>query len=132
MIRGEVGNIRMDMNVETLIKILRKNLAEHKKDHAKAMIGWNKKLAKLAEKVAKQAKAGKIKEPPQNLANLIHTRPAEYIETYQAAIEMFCHHEGEQVTISSKDYDQLVRNNWEWMEGFAHTNAIYGVKNKLR
>lgn len=130
MIGREICNIRINMSVQTLIEILKKNLVDHKKDHAKAMVGWNKKMAKLAEKLVQQAKAGKVKEPPQDLANVIHNPPPEYSETYQAAIELFGHHEGTEVTLSSKDYDQLVRNNWDWTHEFRHTNSLYGVGRK--
>jgi hypothetical protein len=89
------------------------------------MAGWNAKLAKLAAKVATQGKAGKIKRTPRELYDVLRNKPEDYSETYQAAIDMFSMHSEPTIDILSKDFDRLVRNNWEWTEEWRATNMLY-------
>ena len=122
---GELRNMKVTVEVDAAIGTLKRNLDKHKKDHAKAMKGWQKKVARLAAKVAKSAKAGKLKETPDDLASALRQKPQSYAAAYEAAIEMFGHHTEETIELNSSDYDKLMRDNWDWRETFAMTNSLY-------
>ena len=124
---GELRNMKVTVNIAEALKILKKNLDKHNKDHAKAMKGWNKKVAVQAGKAAKSAKAGKLTETPGDLAHTLRQRPQSYAAAYEASIAMFGHHTEETIELNSSDYDKLMRDNWEWRETFAMTNSLYGV-----
>jgi len=123
---GELRNIRVNVEIDEALGILKRNLAKHKKEHEKALKGWHKKVASMAAKVAKSAKANKLTSKARNdLARLLSQQPQSYAAAYEASIDMFGHHMDATISLNSSDYDKLMRDNWDWMDSFKTTNSMY-------
>lgn len=53
------------------------------------------------------------------------TPPADYTEVYVNSIEMLEWNKDESIQLGADEFRQLVRDEWDWSEGFLTQNANY-------
>lgn len=51
--------------------------------------------------------------------------PRSYAEGYDRAIGMLELHQSDTIDLGAQDYNELVKDDWNWKQEFAQTNASY-------
>ena len=120
-----LSNIKMTTKVnrtDLLTKLL-ENLAEHKKIVEEAQEGYLEELKKTLRSRLEQIETDGTKKT----FYLQIIAPEDHSEVYENSIEMLRWNEDEYVVLEADEFRQLVRNEWDWMEGFLAENAKYSV-----
>lgn len=117
---------RMDLTTtvskDRLLEVLRSNRTQHKKIVEEAHAGYIKAaIAQLTEKL-ESLKAGER-------VNLIFalTTPQDHTDAYDNTIQMVEWHTGEEISLTAEEFANFVRDDWEWTQGFIHSNRPYSM-----
>lgn len=115
---------RMDLTTTVsknrLLEVLKSNREQHKKIVEEAHDGYIKAaIAQLTEKL-ESLKAGER-------VNLIFalTTPQDHTDAYDNTIQMVEWHTGEEISLTAEEFANFVRDDWEWTQGFVHSNKMY-------
>jgi hypothetical protein len=77
-------------------------------------------------KKAELSEATKENDFPQIDLNNTFDRPRCCVKDYEA-IAMFEMYEEDMIKIATKEFDQLVNDEWAWKEAFTTSNSKYGI-----
>ena len=123
MMRMNTIQIRPNVKRVDLIETLKKNLAEHADIVQEAREGYVKKAKIALEKRLEEIRQGKVVALSFTLSP-----PLDYSEVYKSAIDMLTWHTAEMVELSPQNFNQLVRNQWDWNDNFLTANSFYSTK----
>lgn len=115
---GSDINITADKH-EVLTK-LRENLRAHKKIVVEAKAGYVERAKKEISRRLDDLASGKIVNLQFGLA-----MPQDHSRAYTSAIAALEMHTGETIQLSGTDVRTLILNQWDWMQTFIGTNAMY-------
>lgn len=103
----------------TLRKVLDKNLAEHRKQYEESVELYKSATKTYHDKLAEIATGSPMSipryDPPE--------KPNDYSKHYLDAIEMLTYEVNDVVTLSSRDFKQLVKDEWDWKSSFFAADA---------
>jgi len=115
------GRIELTYPVADLLKRLRTNRAEHKKQYAEAMRGFRKQVIQKCQERLRQAKANDSKATD----SILLAEPENHLAEYDTVIEMLEMTKDEEMVLDYSQFQRLVRDNWEWKGRFAALYAGY-------
>jgi hypothetical protein len=105
---------------EKLLPIVLENRQKHDNIYAAAVSGyWVKAEEILTDKLTKVKKQEKIED------SLGLTYPINYSDDYDRVIRMLELTSENQLTLTTKEFDSYVRNQWGWKHSFLGTNSCY-------
>ena len=111
---------KITVNKEKLLTTLQTNRSEHRAMFEKAQEVYRAEVIKVLDKRLKQArKGGRI----VTFINL--PEPVDYTTEFDRAIAMVEWNEGNEVTLSERDFQRYVLNMWEWQQNFAASTMRY-------
>lgn len=99
---------------------LHRNREEHQKMVAEARTGYLIAAQAELQDALVDIKAGKVVPLRFKLAV-----PLDYSRVYATAIGQLTAHTGDEITLSSSEYNMLVEDDWDWVTEFVKTNANY-------
>jgi hypothetical protein len=122
---GQDGQLQVTISKEELLKILKKNLVQHKKDFVEAQKNWQIAVAKRLKPMQKLAAQGKLDEIDHDAVDLLRDLPNSHEEEYEDIIGMLELHQGDTITIKMAQYQQWIKDDWGWKHSFDSSNAFY-------
>jgi len=103
-----------------LVATLRVNLKEHDRILEEAREGYRAAAQKALAAAAARLAAGEVVPLTFNLAV-----PPDHGECYRTVIDMLDQSTASDVTLNADEFRQLVRNEWDWTDGFFAVNRQY-------
>ena len=108
------------INKNSLLPIVQENKNKHDAILSAAISGyWVKVEEVLNEKLEKVKRQEKI----DSYLNLAY--PTDYSEEYNSVIRMLELSADENITLTAKEFDSLVRNQWSWRNSFLTSYSGY-------
>ena len=114
------NNIRITVDVATVLDTLRKNRENHARIVAEARAGYLQAAAAELEARLSLLKAGKVVALSFDLP-----LPGNYLQEYDTAISMLELHTGIQLEMTATDVETLLQDRWDWHRHFLFSNAPY-------
>lgn len=99
---------------------LHANREEHQKMVAEARAGYLVAAQGELHDALVDIKAGKVVPLRFKLAV-----PLDYTRVYATAIGQLTAHTGDEITLSSSEYNMLVEDDWDWVHEFVKVNQHY-------
>lgn len=130
------GELTITVSVDQLIKTLRTNRAKHLKEYETAKKGYLKLLRRELEtkiKVLDKVPRNQIKPSTvrggseMDLARIVNQKPTNYLAYYDQAIEMLEFALDETIKLDSSQYQQYVKDEWNWSANFTTSNSAYAA-----
>lgn len=120
-----MSNIKMTTRVERakLLATLRANLAEHRRIVEDARLGYVEKAKRALESRLAQLRDGR----PVALGFHDLKPPVDHSEVYRNSIEMLEWNTQEFVDLEADEFRQLVRDEWDWTDGFLQETSGYSA-----
>jgi hypothetical protein len=109
-------------NVSNLIEHLIEYQADHKIEYAEAEAAYNSMLVSSAESVLKRLRAGDFKDVVHNFGL---KKPIDVYNEYADMIDTFNEIETDTIEINVVQLNQIVNNNWDWLNAANQTNIAY-------
>ena len=103
-----------------LLKKLIKNRDAHRAEFLRAQVKFRERVIEHLDQRLADAKAGK------NVRLYIDLpEPKDYTDSYQAAIDGLNWEIADEVELDTREFNQLVRNQWAWVADFAANTQAY-------
>jgi len=117
-----LANIAMSTKVERikLLATLKANLDKHAAVVQEAREGYVRQAKKELERRLEQIRKGQVVSLHFSL-----NPPQDYSEVYKNCISMLEWNTAPFVDLKADEFRQLVRDEWDWSEGFYHSNSTY-------
>jgi len=112
--------MKVQLDRDELLKILRKNLTKHKEVVIEARKGYVKTARKTLQEKLAELEAGKLKTVSVSL-----TSPQDMSSTYKTVIRMLEMHQEPRIELSSDEVRMFVEDKWDWTARFLASNAGY-------
>lgn len=109
------------VNKARLLGVLQENRIKHKENFTLAMRGYRAAMVQELEKKLAAAREDKDVDHSIKLP-----RPEDHTEDYDRAIQIVEWSEGDEFTVSVREFESFVNDRWSWSDHFAFTNSIYG------
>jgi hypothetical protein len=106
-----------------LLKILKKNRAEHREIFEEASEAFRKEVIKVLDQRLVDAKAGKRIRLRIDL-----TQPMDQTEEYDQAIAMCEMSVDDEIELSHENFRNYVLDKWHWRDQFIASNRAYSAK----
>ena len=112
--------LEIEVSIKQLLTTLYANREQHQKDYLKAKAGWVKLLRKeLVGKLEVLDNGGVVK------LSIDNQKPENHGSDYDDAIEMLEYAAGTTITLNGQQYQQFVKDNWQWKNYWAASNSTY-------
>lgn len=117
----------MKFKVADLIRILKKNKANHALEFLEANAGYRATVVKTLEKeLAKIRKGGRI---VQYIISSLEI-PLDYTGSYSRVISMLEMTTDIDVPLTEQEFSRYVNDDWEWSDTFKRSYTSYNVVGK--
>jgi hypothetical protein len=120
MIRGNDGEMTVNVNREDLIRVLQLNLKKHTQDYKETLELYYKQLLVDLKELTAQAKAKTKKRIQFNPA-----QPKSYEKTYTDTIEMLMMSVDETINLDMDNFRKFVKDEWDWKNEFSTVSNFY-------
>lgn len=114
------NNMKIKVNKDRLLEILRENRDKHEADYSKAKTGFRKLLEKELEKKLQLCRDGKKVE-----LSFKNQKPTNNLKDYDDVIGMLELSTDEELEIDHKQYKEYVKNEWDWAKHWHTSNSAY-------
>lgn len=111
------------VNVEELLKTVKKNRDAHRELFLKAQEGYREMVIEELDRMLSDARTGKplrvsIKAP----------QPEDHTDDYDRVLKMLIMSVDEEIELDVLEFDRYVMDNWEWARLAAASNTMYANK----
>lgn len=108
-----------------LLDQLNVNREQHAKDYAAAVVEYNQQVVDRLRINLKRAESGnEDKTQPFTLEWGLEI-PRQYLEDYDRVISMLTMSVDSTITLTQQEFNQYVRDNWQWQHSFANSTQSY-------
>ena len=111
-------NISVDK--DQLIKTLKKNRKKHVGIFEKAQVAYRERVVQWLDQTLDDAKNGREFQTFITLP-----QPENHTADFDTAIEMLEWDKSPEVTLTQRDFQRFVQNQWEWRASFAANTQAY-------
>jgi hypothetical protein len=108
------------INKTELLAILEENRAKHRDTFLRAQEGYRRRVIQELDRRLEDARAGRKIDLYFQLPE-----PEDHTADYTREIRMLELETRTTVILSTREFDQLVMDNWGWSENFAMTSSVY-------
>ncbi len=115
-------NMEIEAKTEDVLAKLKENRETHSRIVAEAREGYVEAAKKALQSRLRELKKGEITHLQFHLAP-----PQDYTSTYDTAIEMLEWHTDDEITLSAQEVQNLIMDNWDWMDHFLLSNTQYSA-----
>jgi len=116
--------IRVD--VPKLVEVLKKNRVNHVKEYKESVEGWRIESVKFLKKKIHEIK----EEIDMDSLNFGLPKPQSHEKEYDRVIEMLEFTKDIEVELDSASFNQYVRDEWSWTQGFKSMSSTYSSSGK--
>lgn len=104
---------------EDLLETVRENRERHEEIYEEACEKYCEDAARLFREKVEACQSGTVVSPKIDLS-----KPEEYLDDYDQAIEMLEMDERDQIDLTEDEYQKLVKDEWGWSRRFQrHTSS---------
>ena len=133
-------NFEFPYDRQKLLDKVRENKDKHVKAYEEAWQGYLIELQEQLDEIVKDARAsakkmkdwkGDIGEHPKDIEFHFSTSahpPQSHADEYDRVIDMLAFTDIEQVTLNQQEFNQYVRDEWQWSRMFNETAGAYSAK----
>ncbi len=129
------NDLTIEVDKDVLLKKLKTNRAKHLRAYDTAKTGYYKLLARELA-IKQRAIAGYKLKPSEkkyaDLSRIANQKPTNYLAYYDQAIEMLEFGQDTTVRLSSEQYQQYVKDEWNWKASFTTSNVAYAAAARRR
>lgn len=135
------GELLIEVAVEDLLKTLQRNKTKHVKEYEQAKKGYYKLLRRELDTKLDVLDArdngtlqGKVKgvAKEKDLARIVNQKPQTYVDFYDQAIEMLEYASNETVQLDTQQFQEYVKDEWNWKATFTTSNTAYAAAVRRR
>lgn len=108
------------INKDELRKRVEKNLSEHRDTYERAFEGYAKAAIRFFEVELDRARAGR-----QFNTFFGEPMPQDHTADYEAVLDMIDMEVSNEITLTSGEFRQYVRDDWGWKKDFIATSSNY-------
>lgn len=112
---------------EKLLAELEKNRVEHDIIYSAAMEGWRSEVTLALTDALSKAYDGK-----EFITFLDIPEPENHLGEYSEIIDRVTWHEENMITLDLREFNQFVRDSWDWMPHFLNTAVNYSSSSSSR
>ena len=112
----------INMDKDTLIKILQDNRVKHRRVFEDALEGYSREAERILTDHLKAIQMGKTPN-----VEIILDRPEDHTKDYDRVIRMLQHHLGTTFEIDEQSYRQYVDDDWAWKRQWIDTSNQYAA-----
>lgn len=105
-----------------LLKVLKKNRAEHRKIYEEAVEGYRRLVIGEFTRRLDDAKQGRKIDTVLRV-----TEPRDQTKDYDRAIRMIEMDTSDVVSLNEEDFANYVMDDWGWMQNFLLSNSAYSA-----
>lgn len=114
-------NVNVDKS--HLIKRIEQNLKLHRKEYEKAWYGFQEEVEKKLTELLQNVSSAEFKDTIET--NVYLQPPQNHEEEYSKVLRMLEMSKDAVITLSSREFDMYVDDNWDWSVGSKTINAMY-------
>jgi len=103
-----------------LLQTLKENRENHVGSYEEALEAYRQKSIELLEEHIERIRTGAVEKVFVSLPP-----PENYEEEYDRAIAMVEWHEEHLIELDEHQFDNYVRDQWNWKDKFIQTNSLY-------
>lgn len=121
-------DLTVEVAVPKLLATLRKNREKHLKAYEQAKKGYYKLLARELQVKMDVVRGISVRPANKKYATLSHVlnqKPTNYLAYYDQAIEMLEFTTDEHIRLDAQQYQQYVKDEWNWSPNFTTSNVAY-------
>lgn len=123
MLVNDLAESKVTVKKDELLSTLKTNLETHKKDYDEALAGFKTTAKeKLEEHLELLNTTGKV------VLQLGLTVPVEYSKEYNRVIRMLEMSTADEISISERQFNQYVMDDWNWKGAFTANSVMYSNK----
>jgi hypothetical protein len=111
------------LNKEKLIEVITKNRAGHRSAFDQAFDGYRKECISVLEENIRN-----LKEKKAHIVRFNEYAPEDHTEDYDTVLEMLAMSVDPVVELTHQEFENYVRDNWDWKERWAASNLKYSNK----
>lgn len=121
------GDLTITVGKAKLLGALDHNRAKHLAAYEKAVKGWHRLLERELNAKLSELKGQKTRAPrsEKNLGHIANQRPQHYLGYYDQAIEMLSFGVDVQIELTAEQFQQYVKDQWNWSGTFTSSNSAY-------
>jgi hypothetical protein len=108
------------INKIKLLDQLQKNRKEHSEIYDLAIAGWKEEVKKGLKHALKQAK-----NDIEYITFLDIDKPQHHLKEYDEIIDRVSWHEDNMISLTIREFNNFVRDNWDWSFDFLNQAHIY-------
>jgi len=108
---------------QTVLDVLKKNLAQHQKDYDEAVIGWIEKAKIEVKAMLEKLETVDAIDTRIEIAKL--PKPMSYVKEYEKTIKMIEYETREEIEISEADFERFFLDEWNWKSSFLSNTTMY-------
>jgi hypothetical protein len=120
------GQDKFEVEKSKLLAILEENRAKHIKDHAVAIVGFERKVLREMKKNLKQAEEG-----GEIVLHSKYSKPTLHEDEYDNVIGLLELTTETKLKITWADYKKYVRDDWSWNQSWYGSNSGYIIEGEL-
>ena len=113
--------VRVDKS--KLLKVLKDNREKHHEKFLEALKGWKDDVVKALDVALALARKNKKYTTHFDLP-----QPVSHVDSYDEAIDQVSWSQDTVITLSQREFNQLVRDKWDWQQDFETTFVNYTKK----
>jgi hypothetical protein len=107
---------------DDLLAILIENHERHREAFLRAQEGYRRRVIQELDRRLEDARAGRHIDLIFRLPE-----PEDHTADYEREMRMLKLETRQTVVLSTREFDQLVMDNWGWSENFAMTSSVYAT-----
>ena len=116
--RGNMNTVAVRKS--ELIEILQQNRESHRASFDEAIQGYRARSIELLEEHIQRIRSGKVERVLVSLPV-----PEDHTDDYDRVIAQMNWDIREEIELTSREFDQYVRDNWTWKQEFLTTSGLY-------
>lgn len=122
--------MKFNMQIETAIEALEKNLNEHVTELKEATAGWTTEMIEALNKFRDAVDRRGLEASHVEIYNLLHSRPVDTRAKYSKYLSAMKRAQADgqsHVAVDEDDHDRIYNDNWEWRVSSKAANVRYTV-----
>ncbi len=125
--------MKITVPLSQALETIRKNFEAHQEELKEALIGWTMEVHEVLDEIAKAVNSKGLKADCHKVWALFQSKPEDNREEYArniAALETAAAYGQQSIDMTVDEFDELMRDNFDWRRRSRASNAGYTAKAK--
>ncbi len=125
--------MKITVPLSEALETIRKNFEAHQEELKEALVGWNMEVHEALDGIAAAVDSKGLKADCHKVWALFQRKPVDNREEYArniAALETAWNYGQQSIDMTVDEFDELMRDNFDWRRRSRESNAGYSAKSK--